>query len=216
VILVDGDGTLTPVDSSRLVLSRAGIDPGIVKARFQALGYCFEAFRVHTQTHLEIAPNKFDVLCAEIGSETKLHAGAEEFLRAAAELAVVAVVSAGIPVVWRHILSNAKITDVHVVGGIDPARPVVVGRVEKGRLARQLVNGGSRVIAIGDSDVDTEMLAVADEAVIVVNHRQNKDLLPQVASHRSVWQVVPQGVAHEGIRLRTFSNLHELIGQTVG
>ncbi len=211
VFLVDADRTLCAEDTSRDFLRRAGGDPMAVKARFKELGYCFESFRVHTEAHVELGKAVFRRLGPEVAAETSVYPGVVEFLSKAREGADVFVVTSGIPAIWRPLLERHGVAGVPVIGGIDPSAPFVFGRSEKGWLARAFKAQARKLVAIGDSDVDTEMLSVADHAVVVVNHRQNEDLVPHLLGHASLHQVVPRGKPHPSIPVLGFSQLALLL-----
>lgn len=212
VFLVDGDRTLTAADTSRTFLSLAGLDPLQSKARFQRDGYVFDAFRFHAKIYLNT--HHFAAIAEEVAAGVVLYPGVPKFLRSAARLGRVFIVSAGIPRIWRAVLENLEIDGVKVIGGIDPETPYVFGRDEKTQVADLFRPHASRIIAIGDSDVDTGMLQCADHAVIAVNHKQNCDLLPHLSGHPSLWQVVPQGAAHPQIPVRDFAELPALAFHT--
>jgi len=210
VFLVDGDRTLSPDDTSRTFLSLAGIDPRIIKQRFQRDGYVFSAFRFHAEVHVALGDAVFSELAPRVAAAAPLYPGVADFLTTAADLGRVFVVSAGIPRIWRAILDRLGLPDVRVIGGIDPQDPFVFGRTEKAQVAAMFRRQASRIVAVGDSDVDTEMLRLADHAVMVVDHRRNADLLPGLIGHRSLWQVAPQGDAHPDIPELSFPTLATL------
>lgn len=212
VFLVDGDRTLSVDDTSRTFLEQAGLDPLVIKRRFQRDGYCFEAFRFHAEVHLALGEEVFARLAPEVARGATLHTHAIDFLRLAEQHGAVFVVSAGIPRVWREVLDQNGLSSIGVIGGIDPSAPFVFGRAEKAVVTRLFLEEAEVVIGVGDSDVDTEMLCLAHHAVVVVNHRQNVDLVPHLGAHPSVWQVVPMGSPHQGIPVRDFLSLHALAG----
>lgn len=214
VFLVDADRTLGPDDTSRDFLRRAGGDPMEVKARFKALGYCFESFRFHAQAHVDLGRAVFADLAPRVARETALHPGALDFLRAARLRGVVFVVTSGIPWIWRSVLADHDLEDVPVLGGIEPEDAYVFGRTEKGWLAERVLDQARTLVAVGDSDVDTDMLLRAHHAVVVLNHRRNEDLLPQLEDHASLHQVAPQGNPHPDIPLLTFSQVATLAPRT--
>lgn len=207
VFLVDGDRTLTPEDTSRSFLTRAGLDPAVIKARFQRDGYCFNAFRFHAEMHLALGDGVFDRLAPEVARGAQVFPGAIAFLRSAQSLGRVFVVSAGIPRIWRHLLDHHGLFDVRVIGGIEPRNPFVFGRAEKGLVARMFSEVASRVVALGDSDVDADMLTVAHHAVVVTNQKRNVDLLPHLANHPSCWQVVALGSPLAHLRVLSFEDV---------
>jgi phosphoserine phosphatase len=211
VFLVDGDRTLTPEDTSRTFLTHAGLDPVPIKERFQRDGYVYGAFRFHAEVHLGLGERFFAEVAPRIAGAVRLHAGAAGFLETASLKALVVVVSAGIPRIWREILDQHGLHGVPVFGGIDPANPFVFGRREKGLVTELFRARVPRVVGVGDSDVDTEMLLQSDHAVVVVNHRRNVDLVPHVARHPSLWQVVPHGAPHPGIRTIDFERLAQVL-----
>lgn len=211
VVLADGDRTLSPIDTSRLFLQRAGMDPQPIQDRFKQEGYCFSAFRYHAEAHLRLDASTFERVGEEVAREAPLHPGAADFLRRAAEEAAVFIISAGIPRIWRGILDREGLRGIGVIGGIDPQRPYVFGRQEKGHVCQLFQGAATRVMALGDSDVDTEMMLGADHAVVVLNHRMSADLLPHLAGHSSLHQIAPAGQAAPGIAPLTFETAHRLI-----
>lgn len=215
VFLVDGDRTLSPRDTSRDLLARAGLDHLPIKRRFQREGYVFSAFRFHAEVHLSVAEERFDLLCQQVAAQAVLHPGALAFVRCAALRGQVYIVSSGIPRIWSYVMARHDIDGVGVIGGIDPRLPFVFGRWEKGQVAAAFQSFASSVVAVGDSDVDADMLRRADHAVVVVNHRQNADLIPALTGHASLWQVVPQGVPHPGIPTLAFPAIAQLDSSAV-
>lgn len=210
VFLVDGDRTITPDDTSREFLTRAGLDPLVIKRRFERDGYVFDAFRFHADVHIALGEAAFASLAPDVAADTVPHPGAIEFLRTASKVGRVYLVSAGIPRIWRALLDRHDLHDVGVIGGVDPRNPYVFGRVEKAHVAHLFLSQASHIVAVGDSAVDADMLRLADHAVMVVNHHQNADLAPTLDGHPSLWQVVPQGSPHIGIPELTFPAVAEL------
>jgi len=211
VVLTDGDRTLSPIDTSRLFLQRAGGDPQPIQERFNREGYCFSAFRYHAEVHLRLDAPTFERAGAAVAREAPLHPGAADFLRRAAEEAAVFVISAGIPRIWRGVLDREDLGHIGVIGGIDPHQPYVFGRREKGHVCQLFRSAATEVVALGDSDVDTEMMLAADHAVVVLNHRGSADLLPHLAGHRSLHHIAPSGQAAPVIPRLTFESAHRLL-----
>jgi len=215
VFLVDGDRTLTAEDTSRTFLKLAGLDPMEIKRRFQREGYVFSAFRFHAQRHVDLGEEVFAQLAPQVAEQCEPHPGALEFLRLASTRAQVFIVTAGIPRIWEALLAQQGVDGVGVIGGIDPRAPYVFGRGEKEQVARLFLQHASLIVGVGDSDVDTRLLQLSHHAVVVVNHRQNEDLMPHLEGHPSLWQVVAQGQAHPGIPALDFSMLPSLLDRPV-
>lgn len=211
VFLVDGDRTLSPDDTSRVFLTLAGLDPGVIKARFQRDGYCFDAFRFHADMHMALGDAVFSRLAPQVAEQTPIFPGALGFLRAASTRGRVFVVSAGIPRIWRHLLDHHDLRDVGVIGGIEPRAPFVFGRSEKGFITGMFAEVASEVVAVGDSDVDADMLTLADHAVVVTNQKRNVDLLPHLTDHASCWQVVAVGAPLPSLPVLSFENIAGLL-----
>lgn len=210
VFLVDGDRTLTSDDTSRSFLRLAGLDPHLIKQRFERDGYCFDSFRFHAEIHLALGLDAFESLSPLVAQSAHLYPGALEFLVAAARVGPTFVISAGVPMIWRHVLDKHGVGGVGVIGGIEPASPYVFGRREKALVASLFLERATNIVGVGDSDVDTEFLLLAHHAVVVVNHRRNRDLLPHIKDHPSLWQVSPNEAPHQGIPLLEFPSIVDL------
>lgn len=72
VVLADGDRTLSPIDTSRLFLQRAGMDPQPIQDRFKQEGYCFSAFRHHAEAHLRLDALTFERVGEAVAREAPL------------------------------------------------------------------------------------------------------------------------------------------------
>jgi len=199
VLLVDGDRTLTPFDTSRIFLDRAGLPLAPIKESFQQHGYSYPGFLFHASVYLQVQEPRFSRLCRDVADSVPLFAGAAEFLRRAVQRADVYVVTAGVSPIWSYLLERERLSSVQVLGGIFHGARFLIGRDEKGRICQHLRAQGCRVVAFGDSDVDTLMLQGADRAVMVVNHRRNDDLLPHIRLHASLCQIAPGEDVHPGI-----------------
>ncbi|MCY1037064.1 HAD family hydrolase [Corallococcus sp. BB11-1] len=211
VVLADGDRTLSPLDTSRLFLQQAGMDPQPIQDRFKRDGYCFSAFRYHAEVHLGLSASTFEQVGTAVAREAPLYPGAAGFLRRAAEEAAVFVISAGIPRIWRGLLDREGLGHIGVIGGINPALPYVFGREEKGWVCQRFRSIATEVMALGDSDVDTEMMLAANHAVVVLNHRMSADLLSHLDDHHSLHHIAPAGQPVPGISQLTFESAHRLI-----
>jgi len=211
VVLVDGDRTLTAEDTSRLFLELAGLPLAPIKEAFEHHGYTYPGFLFHASVYLQVAEPTFGRLCQEVAALVSLYTGAAEFLRQAAQSADVYVITAGVAPIWSLLLAREGLGAVQVLGGIHPAARYLIGREEKGRICQHLRAQGCRVIAFGDSDVDTLMLQAAERAVVVVNHRRNADLLPHLRAHPGLSQISYCEHVHPDIPRIDFSSAHQLV-----
>ena len=66
---------------------------------------------------------------------------------------------------------------------------------------------GKKVVAFGDSDVDTLMLQKADKAIVVVNHKNNWDLIPNLKNHKSLYQISFKDFTHSGLNQIRFEDI---------
>lgn len=210
VVLVDGDRTLTAEDTSRLFLERAGLPLAPIKEAFKHHGYSYPGFLFHASVYLQVTEPTFSRLCQEVAASVTLYAGATEFLRRAAECVNVYVVTAGVAPIWSQLLAREGLESVQVLGGIYHGARYLIGRDEKGRICQHLRAQGCRVVAFGDSDVDTLMLQGAERAVVVVNHRCNEDLLPHLSAHAGLSQISHSKHVHPDIPCIDFFSAHKI------
>lgn len=211
VVLVDGDRTLSSEDTSRAFLDRAGLPLRPIKDAFERHGYTYPGFLFHAAVYLQVAEPTFARLCQEIAAEVALYPGAADFLRVAAESADVYVVTAGVAPIWSSLLAREGLGEVRVIGGIYPGARYLIGREEKGRVCDHLRAQGRRVIGVGDSDVDSLMLRGAEQAVVVVNHRRNADLLPHLVGHQALSQISHCEHIHPDIPRIDFASAQQII-----
>lgn len=211
VVLVDGDRTLTPEDTSRSFLERASLPLAPIKESFQHHGYTYPGFLFHASVYLQVIEPHFSNLCREVAASVTLFAGAAEFLRRAAQLADVYVVTAGVAPIWSYLLEREGLDSVRVLGGIYHGARFLIGREEKGQICQYLQTQGCRVVAFGDSDVDTLMLQGADRAVVVVNHRRNDDLLPHLHGRAQLFQIALGEHVHTGLPRIDFLSAAQMI-----
>jgi len=212
VILVDGDRTLTEEDTSRLFLERAGLSLAPIKEAFANHGYSYPGFLFHASVYLQVPEPTFGLLCREVAAAVNFYGGAADFLRHAAQCADVYIVTAGVAPIWSNLLARARLDSIHVLGGIFPGARYLIGRDEKGRICQHMIEQGRRVVAFGDSDVDTLMLQGAEKAVVVVNHRRNADLLPHLCAHSGLSQISHCEHVHPSIPRIEFTSAHQILG----
>ena len=138
---------------------------------------------------------------------------AAAFLARALGVADVYLITAGVAPIWSALLARAGVPGVRVLGGAYPGAPYLIGRDEKGRIGQHLRAPGRRLIGFGDSDVDSLMLQAAHQAVVVVNHRGNEDLLPHLRAHPCVAQIALGVPGHPGLPQLDYHSAQQILTQ---
>lgn len=175
-LVVDGDRTLAPQDSGRLVGRRLGVDDAI-RATFEALGYCSEAFSQVADHWATIPPARYLDVVGSAAAQVTVHDAWRTILAAVCDRTPVVVVTAGIPQVWRAVLDALGYREVTVIGGCHREIDAYVVCPETKRdLVTLLRRQGWKVVAAGDSPIDVEMLASADRALFVPDHKGSPGL----------------------------------------
>lgn len=182
VLLMDGDRTLTVMDTGRLFWELAcpahsrEADDGRATAKdvFSGpLGYSYTAFRQVTLLYEELAASqKFDRLCDKVQSEVQIDPRFVKFLHQAAkeQHVGVVVVTSGLGGLWEKMVAQAGLSNtVKVIGGGRISDGYVVTADVKAALIDHLhAVYNVHVSAFGDSPLDLPMLMKADDAIVVV------------------------------------------------
>jgi phosphoserine phosphatase len=142
----------------------------------------------------------------EIAQSIDLYPGVENFLKKVKTLADVVIISSGIKAILDSIFAQKGLSEIPRIAGTHLQNDdFLIGREEKGLICQFFKSQGDTIIAFGDSDVDTLMLQKADHAVVVVNHRNNEDLMPNLESHPAVSQISFKEFTHPGIPVTSFN-----------
>lgn len=178
-VLIDGDRTLIPNDSTRNFFAELDLDFNDIKRIFQQHGCAFEAFLNVALFYSNIERMRYEAACAECAKQVQIYPGFLAFIEAIRSRVHVIVVTAGIAQLWREVICNHSLDFVSVIGGnYFPTDRYVIDRQAKGIIVNTLKQSNKSVFAFGDTVVDFEMLQLADSPFMVVNERQNKDLVP--------------------------------------
>jgi phosphoserine phosphatase len=198
-ILLDGDRTLTPHDTGYLFGDLLGVKHQ-VKSIFESAGYSFSSFLRVQEIYGNLPLDSFNTCSIQVARKANLYPGIVEFIRSCMPIAMVIIVTSSLQEVWENILSVNQL-NVPVIGMNHPQiSPQIVGKEEKQFVAYWLKSLGYRVVSLGDSELDVGMLIHADLPIIVVNHRNNKDLLPLLEKRKScIRQISFLYPSHEGI-----------------
>ena len=228
VFLFDADNTLGPYDASQLILKHVG--NGLykrMKDNFKR-GYSHYSFLMHHHIHNRADRGRFDGLVNELGGlicKAGFYPGIVDCLRDALTKGKVIVLTAGIPEVWRVALRAQGLPvfpdskgGIMVHGLVDGEEDsLVMDEQGKETFAKTLKEMGYYVVSVGDSQIDTGMLRVADAAFFVSREHsvieddlgkvtdfkklqprlfrrvKNERLLLLLSKHRRIYQVPSMG-----------------------
>ncbi|MHA1758142.1 MAG: HAD family hydrolase [Promethearchaeota archaeon] len=209
-ILLDADRTIYEVDSSRILNKHAGIRIDEIKRCF-VNGYDYHSFYKMAKIYSKIKKDEFLRYCKSIASNINLYDGVKEFIQSMVNVAEIIIVSSGIKQILEFILQKNDLHEIPIIGGIHKdLDDYIIGRNEKGFICKYFKSLNGTVFAFGDTDVDTLMLQKADHAIIVVNHRNNWDLLPKIQYHPSLFQISFKNYFHPRIKRISFRNCKKI------
>jgi len=208
VFLFDADRTLCEQDTSRLFNELTNIDLSRIKQGFKENGYTYSAFLANAEIYNELDLEAFISNCKIIANQIPLYEGVKELFDELSDYADIWIITAGLKEIWNQILQLNNLSKNMLIGGIrEEFNDFIIGKVEKGIICDFLKKQNKTVIAFGDSDVDTLMMLKADHAVIVVNHRNNWDLIENLKSHKSLFQISFKDYIHPNIIRTTFKDI---------
>lgn len=181
VLFLDGDKTLTAQDTGEVFwekLSPSKVNP--VRTLFSSqLGYSYIAFRQAMLLYEESTDDaEFDTICTEVSLQTPLYSqmfsllhrlGSHNHIR-------LVIVTCGLRRVWEKIIEREGLSEtVKIMGGGRLADGFVVTPSVKAYLVsctKQI--HAAYTWAFGDSPLDLPMLAVADQAIVVVGEERSR------------------------------------------
>ncbi|KKN64430.1 hypothetical protein LCGC14_0491730 [marine sediment metagenome] len=212
VVLLDGDRTLCEPDTSRMFNKIANINFSEIKDGFVKHGYTYPGFKNMAEIYSRLDILDYKRYSKKTAKNIELYPGVLEFIKCASEFADICIVTSGVKKIWENILNNNNLENVLLLGGThNNVDDYIIGRYEKGQITEFFTRGGQILVAFGDSDVDSLMLKKADHAVIVVNHRNNADLLSHLDSHSSLYQISFKNYHHANIRITDFKKISNII-----
>ena len=199
MLIIDADKTLAAEDAGPLYFqevakstrSWAQEDPfraqdNPLKALFSGpMGYGYGAFRQATLLFEETLrfqepgdEEYFNQVCAEVAREIHIYADFVCLLKLISQHDQVSavIVSCGLRGVWEKVLKNEGLAEiVKVIAGGRIANGYVVNAAVKGNLVTHLRETHHiSVVAFGDSPLDLEMLAKANDGIIVVGKEDTR------------------------------------------
>lgn len=175
-LLIDADRTLCSEDTGRLVGDEFSINYRI-RQIFEELDYHDDAFAAVSSIWSTIPIDLYLNEIEKIACNIKIRSSWDEILKIINGLVPVIVVTAGIPQVWRTVLSNAGYPTIPVIGGCHrDLDEYAISARSKSDIVSTLRQLGWIVVAAGDSRVDLPMLAAADTALFVPDSKGSPDL----------------------------------------
>ncbi|MHA1149207.1 MAG: haloacid dehalogenase-like hydrolase [Promethearchaeota archaeon] len=212
VILLDADRTLCEIDTSRILNELVNINFEEIKGGFVKHGYTYPGFKNMAEIYSRLSLSDYIKFSQETADQVELYPGVFEFLNESKEFADLCIVTSGVKRIWENILKRIGLEHVNLIGGThSDLDNYIIGRDEKGQIAEFFSQNGQISVAFGDSDVDSLMLKAAKHAIVVVNHRNNADLLPHIKDHSSLYQISFKDYYHDGIKVSDFRKISNLI-----
>lgn len=185
-LVVDADRTLCSQDTGLLLGDALGVTNSIRRI-FEQLGYHDDAFTAVSGLWSAVRKEAYISALEIVADGIRLRACWLKILSIVADKVPILVVTAGIPQVWRHALSNAGHDRIPVVGGCHRELDgYAISARSKGDIVAALQDLGWIVIAAGDSRVDLPMLVAANVALFVPDIKGSPALRSELAAVPSV------------------------------
>lgn len=210
-LVLDADRTLCIEDTGLLVGRELGVE-SLLRGTFEKHGYKDEAFIAASVLWSGINAEIYVSALERVTEDMRLRPCWHEILDALAFQIPIIVVTAGIPQVWRRILSNAGYARIPVFGGCHKELDeYAVSATSKGDIVSALRNLGWTVIAAGDSRVDLQMLITADVALFIPDHKGSPALRSKLDGLSSVRHLLVDDQRFEGLATCTAVDVTKMI-----
>ncbi|HRI33063.1 MAG TPA: HAD family hydrolase [Saprospiraceae bacterium] len=211
-IIIDGDRTLIPDDSTIFFFKYLDLEFNDLKIIFQKYGYSFEAFHNVALYYSKIEKEKYTNACNFSADSVEIYPEFKFFIHSVKEIAELILITSGIKQIWKSIIDKNSIEFMHLIGGnYFPEDSFIVDRNAKGIIANALRKAGKTVFAFGDTLIDYDMLSEANHSYLVVNEKMNKDFIPYANEIRHLEQLSFLGVLHPNLKHTNLSEIRKLI-----
>lgn len=212
-LVVDADRTLCSEDTGLLVGHALGIE-GSIRRTFELLGYHDDAFcavsGIWSSIHKELYLSELECVANGI----RIRPCWMEILGAVADQVPILVLTAGIPQIWRRVLSNTGHSRIPVIGGChQELDEYTISASSKGDIVNVLKEQGWIVIAAGDSRIDLPMLVAADVALFVPDFKGSPALRSELATTPSVRHLLVDDQRFDELPICTAVEVAEMILQ---
>lgn len=219
VFLFDADGTLSPVDVSEEFMKIADNMPkdgpamSTMLKNFESRGRSYASYLYHEIYHRDFSKGKFTTICKAVAADVELFPGVKECLLEALTVGRVAILTAGIPDIWKLVLAREGIEGVDIFGLVDKDARYVMDEQGKECFAQEVRRKARRLVASGDSVIDLGMMRVADVAFMVVkwpdlSKKDEKNIEPS-----EITKMVMMLSRHAAVyRIKSKPEVYEVIG----
>lgn len=199
-VIIDGDRTIIPTDSTKFFFEYLNLDFNHIKSIFKQHGYSYAAFYNVAKYYSKIEKKKYKLACAESAKYVEIYPEFLSFMDAVKSEAQLILVTSGIAENWKNIIHRYSLDYMHIIGGsYFPEDNFIVDMNAKGIITKALRNANKNIFAFGDSMIDYEMLNHANFSYLVVNERQNKDLIPLARKIAHLQQISFSSYLHPDI-----------------
>lgn len=219
VFLFDADGTLSPVDVSEEFMTHADGMPKDGPAtramfrNFKERGRSYASYLYHEICHRDFSKGRFADICQAVAEGVVLFPGVRECLLEALKVGRVAILTAGIPDIWKIVLAREGIDGVDIFGLVDKESRYVMDEQGKESFAQEVRRKARRLVASGDSVIDLGMMRTADIAFMIVkwpdlSKKDEKNIEPS-----EITKMVMMLSGHPAVyRIKAKPEVYEVIG----
>ena len=219
VFLFDADGTLSPVDVSEEFMKHADGMPKDGPAtramfrNFKERGRSYASYLYHEIFHRDFSKGGFAHLCQAVADDVALFPGVRECLLGALRVGRVAILTAGIPDIWKIVFAREGIDGVDIFGLVDKDARYVMDEQGKECFAQEVRRKARRLVASGDSVIDLGMMRAADVAFMVVkwpdlSKKDEKNVEPS-----EITKMIMMLSGHPAVyRIKAKPEVYEIIG----
>lgn len=210
-VLIDGDRTLSPEDSTHSFLKYSSIDYDTLEACFEKTHYSFSMFLDAAKLYSTVSPEDYLNQCEQAAQDVEVHPEFIDFIQQIHRDVQVVVITAGLRVLWDKVLEKVGIRDqVVLIGGNHFGfDKYIIDQVAKGHVVDQLHAHGKQTIAMGDSLVDYNMITKAHKGFLVVEQRRNPSVINLVQDNKDIAQISFTDYVHENMTVTTLSEILE-------
>jgi len=211
-VIIDGDRTLIPTDSTKFFLEHLNLEYTDIKNIFKQHGYSFDAFYNAALYYSKIETKRYNIACAESANHVKIYPEFLSFINTIKDKVQLVLITSGISKSWQNIINNHSLEYIHLIAGnYFPADSFVIDKQAKGIVAKAIKEANKKVFAFGDTMIDFEMLKAADHSYLVVNEKQNRDFIPFANEISHLKQVSFSNYFHSDIPTTNLKEIEEQI-----